>query len=90
MIIRSAYFPAPSREEEILTHLLLRHATQKGSAFDLGAIGSIKEFLEPLLRQGQIASVENHYFLTDDGAIVARGAIELYPELGQPPKKQAA
>ncbi len=90
MIIRTAYFPAPSREEEILTHLLLRHATRKESAIDLGATGSTKELLEPLLRQGQIASVEDHYYLTDEGAIVARGAMELYSELGAPLKKQAA
>ena len=78
LIIRTAYFPAPSREEEILVFMHL-----KGSASPENAIKVERsKLLAKLLKQGQILeSTDGRVYLSDEGQTVAKGALRLYPEL---------
>jgi hypothetical protein len=80
-IIRSVYFPLPSRQEEILTYLYLRDARNTKSAVFLPVNPGSKDLIDTLVAQGHIAKAGDHYYLTDDGYTIAVGALDLYPEL---------
>jgi len=81
IIIRSLYFPTPSREEEILVHLYLRDATNKRTAMKSEEGNRLTE---KLLRQGQILSTtDKRIYLSKEGFTVAKGALDTYPELMQ-------
>jgi hypothetical protein len=79
LIVRAAYYPSPSKEEMILVHLCLREATspEKAVAFKKDAV------IRKLVKQGQLLEVERtlRFYLSDEGKIVAHGALKLYPEL---------
>lgn len=78
LIIRTNYFPTPSREEEILVFLFLKHACSPENAVSIQESGLV----EKLLEQGQILeSSGGLIYLSDEGQIVAKGALKLYPEL---------
>ncbi|RLG96500.1 hypothetical protein DRO28_05495, partial [Candidatus Bathyarchaeota archaeon] len=77
LIVRAVYFPTPSREEELLVHLLLKEAWTPEKAIDLERT----EIVEKLLKQGQLLESEGKFYLSDEGKIVAQGALKLYPEL---------
>lgn len=78
LIIRTAYFPTPSREEEILVFMLLRDSVSPESAIRVER----SELLEKLLRQEQVLeSTDGRVFLSDEGQTVAEGSLKLYPEL---------
>jgi hypothetical protein len=79
LIIRTAYYPNPSIEESILVHMCLRGATSRENAILLDE----DETLQKLVKQGQILKVETlpRFYLSDEGKIVADGALRLYPEL---------
>jgi len=77
LIVRAVYFPTPSREEELLVHLLLKEAWTPEKAIDLERT----EIVEKLLKQGQLLEAEGKFYLSDEGKIVAQGALKLYPEL---------
>ncbi|MGI0083788.1 MAG: hypothetical protein ACREBQ_01765 [Nitrososphaerales archaeon] len=77
MLIRTKYFPVPSKEENIVTYLYLRDALGKDKAVNLPENNT----LEQLIEAEQIEKVESGYYLTDIGKMVAIGALEIYPEL---------
>ena len=77
LIIRSAYFPAPSREEEIIAHLYLKGAIARDKAITLDKSRLVKKLIE----QGQLAEEQGKIYLTEEGIAVAKGALDLYPEL---------
>jgi len=77
LIIRTVYYPTPSMEQEILTHLYLRGAFLPENAVLLTKSGVIQK----LIRQGQILENEGKFYLSDEGRIVAEGTLKLYPEL---------
>ena len=77
MLIRTKYFPVPSREENVLTHLYLREALGEDTAVNLPE----NEILDKLEEAEQIEKSQSGYYLTDIGKMVAIGALELYPEL---------
>jgi predicted transcriptional regulator len=78
LIIRTAYFPTPSREEEILVFMQLRNSASPKSALKIER----SKLLEKLLKQGQILeSSDGRFYLSDEGQTVANGALKLYPEL---------
>jgi len=80
IIIRSLYFPTPSREEEILVHLHLRNATNERTAIK----SEDARIIRKLLRQGQILpTADKRIYLSREGFIVAKGALDTYPELMQ-------
>ncbi|NWG09172.1 MAG: hypothetical protein HXX80_02480 [Nitrososphaerales archaeon] len=85
LIIRSAYFPTPSREEEIIVHLYLRGALSRGRAISLEK----SELVKKLVKQGQLAEDQGKIYLTEEGVTVAKGALDLYPELKEVIKKPA-
>ena len=78
LLIRSAYFPVPSREQEILTHLYLRHVTSPNKALKMERT----ELVLKLVRQGQLARAKNGaVYLTEEGLLIAKGTLDIYPEL---------
>lgn len=78
LIIRTAYFPVPSREEEILVFMHLRNSTSPESAVRIDR----SQLLAKLLKQGQVLeSTDGRVYLSDEGQTVAKGALKLYPEL---------
>jgi len=79
LIIRTAYYPNPSREEMILIHMRLKEAASPEKAISLDKDATVQE----LVKQGQILQVERalRFYLSDEGKIVAEGALKLFPEL---------
>ena len=77
LIIRTIYYPNPSEEEIVLIHLLLNEALSPETALSLSQNRAVKM----LLKQGQIAETGGRLYLSDEGRIVAQGAILIYPEL---------
>lgn len=78
LIIRTAYYPTPSREEEILVYLYREQAFFPENAQKLER----SPLVQKLVKQGQLIETAKYaYYLSDEGKIVARGALKLYPEL---------
>ena len=77
LIIRTAYYPTPSREEEILIYVYSQNATTPEKAITLEKTEMVKK----LLKQGQLLEAEKGICLSDEGQIVVQGALKLYPEL---------
>jgi DNA-binding transcriptional regulator YhcF (GntR family) len=79
MLIRTKYFPQPSREQETLVYLFLKKAIDKKSATFLDNSQSI---VKDLLKAENIAMTDDSkMYLTDIGKMVAQGTLEIYPEL---------
>jgi hypothetical protein len=78
LIIKSAYYPTTSREEEILAYLLLHKAVDMDSGIRL----THSKLLNELVEAQQIeATKDDKYYLSFVGKTVAEGALKLYPEL---------
>jgi hypothetical protein len=78
LIIRTAYYPNPSRQEEILVYLYRQGGISPQKALEMEKSALVKK----LIRQGQLHETsERKVYLTDEGKIVAEGALKLYPEL---------
>ena len=81
LIIRTAYYPTPSREEEILVYLYRKKAFFPENAIELDPSILVKK----LVKQGQLIEVtkenKSTYYLSDEGQTVSRGTLKLYPEL---------
>lgn len=78
LIIKTMHYPTPSREEEILVHLLLEDALTTSSAISI----SEDTILQDLLEAEHVGKTKDgKYYLTSDGKYIAKGALELYPEL---------
>ncbi len=79
MLIRTSYYPTPDRNEEILVYLLQHDATKSTSAIQLNS--SI--LLDELVAAEHVIKKGKKYYLSDMGAITAKGTMSLYPELIQ-------
>jgi len=78
LIIKTAYFPVPSREEEVLVYLYLKKALSPETAIKMEK----SAIVEKLLKQGQLLEKDDGLiYLSDEGMIVAKGALKIYPEL---------
>jgi hypothetical protein len=78
LIIRTVYYPSPSREEEILVYAYIKDAFSPEKAIEITKSTLVKK----LLKQGQLIKNEDgRIYLSDEGKIVAEGALNLYPEL---------
>jgi hypothetical protein len=77
LIIRTVYYPNPSKDEIILIHLLLNDALSPQKALSLERDQTVQKLVE----QGQIMEENGRLYLSDEGKIVAQGALKLYPEL---------
>ena len=71
------YYPTASRDEEILVHLLLQKATKSENAAYL----SEGRVVEDLAEAEYVDKIGGGFYLTGDGAYIAKGALELYSEL---------
>jgi len=85
LIIRTIYYPNPSREEIILIHLLLNEALSPEKSVSLPKDQTIQKLVE----QGQIVEENGKLYLSDEGEIVAQGALKTYPELQEMNKAKA-
>ena len=77
LIIKTAYYPTPSAEEELLVHLLLHKAVDPASATPLRHFKTLDELVEA----EQIESKDGKYYLSSIGKTVAEGSLKIYPEL---------
>ena len=78
LIIRTIYYPTPSEEEIVLTHLLLNEANSPDKAIQLTKSQTIRKLVD----QGQLLEGKSgKLYLSDEGEIVAQGAVKVYPEL---------
>lgn len=77
LIIRTNHYPTASREEEILVHLLLKKALEPDNAVYLPE----GKMIEELVEAEHVGKIGNKFYLTGDGRYIAKGALELYPEL---------
>ena len=78
LILKTLYYPTTSREEEVLTHLLLTNALDEKSSITIPK----DKILNQLIVSEFIAKTSNgRFYLTTDGKMVAKGALKLYPEL---------
>jgi len=81
-ILRSAYFPEPTEELKAIANLYLRGAVSPKKAISLNQTSLLKKFI----RQGQVIRKERKFYLSDEGIIVAKGSLDIYPELERAPK----
>ena len=77
LIIRTNHYPTASREEEILVHLLLKKALEPENAIYLPE----GKMIEELVEAEHVGKIGDKFYLTEDGRYIAKGALELYPEL---------
>jgi len=77
MLMRTSYYPTPDRNEEVLVYLLQNDATKQTSAIQMNPSVILDELVaaEHIIKRGK------KYYLSDMGAITAKGAVSLYPEL---------
>jgi len=80
-ILRSAYFPEPTEELKVIANLYLRGAVSPEKAISLNQTSLLKKFV----RQGQVIRKERKFYLSDEGIIVAKGSLDIYPELERAP-----
>lgn len=78
LIIKTLYYPTTSREEEILSHLLMRSALNEKLAISISENKILQELVEA---EFVSKTSDGRFYLTSDGVMTAKGAIELYPEL---------
>lgn len=79
LIIRTIHYPNPSETEIVLIHLLLNEAFSPEKALSLNKSRAVQK----LIKQGQLEETEQKVYLSDEGRIVARGALDIYPELSK-------
>lgn len=77
LIIRTMYYPNPSEEEIVLIHLLLSEAFSPEKSLSLRKDQTIQKLVD----QGQVLEGNKKLYLSDEGKIVAQGALKIYPEL---------
>ena len=78
LIIKTTYYPSPSREEEILVFAHRQEAFSPETAIKIENSTLVKK----LLKQGQFHGTrDGKLYLSDEGRIIAAGALKLYPEL---------
>lgn len=78
LIIKTVYYPVPSREEEILVYSYSREAFNPEKAITIQKSQLVKK----LIKQGQLMENEKgKIYLSDEGKTVAEGSLNLYPEL---------
>ena len=78
MIIKSLYHPTASREEEVLVHLSIRNAVSENSAISMPEDTILKKLVDA---EHVIKTEDHQYYLSEDGAMISGGALELYPEI---------
>ena len=80
-IIKTQHFPLPTSEGYALVYLYLKDATSPSKAIPIDTQVE-NEVLERLLRQGQIKETpKSEYYLTDEGIVIAKGTLRIFPEL---------
>jgi DNA-binding transcriptional regulator YhcF (GntR family) len=80
LIIKKNYFPDPSSETSLLVDLYLKGAISFRKGIKIEKKND--EIINKLVKQGQVKiSKTGMIWLTDEGIIVAKGTLKIYPEL---------
>jgi DNA-binding transcriptional regulator YhcF (GntR family) len=87
LIIKARHFPLPSTEGYVLLYMYLRNATTLKNAVKIESIkiaSDKDDTINKLIKQGQInKSRKGLIFLSDEGITIAKGTLQLFPELEQ-------
>jgi DNA-binding transcriptional regulator YhcF (GntR family) len=79
LIIKTRHFPLPTPEVYPLVYLYLNDAISSEKSIP---IKGKDEEIRKLLRQGKIGEQKkSRYYLTEEGIIVAKGTIRIFPDL---------
>ena len=82
--VRARYFPEPDTQDYLLAELYRLGATVLEKAIPLKR----DTLLEELLAQETLTETEDgRIYLTEEGAIIARGVLKMYPELSVSSRK---
>jgi DNA-binding transcriptional regulator YhcF (GntR family) len=85
LIIKARHFPLPTPEVYPLVYLYLNDAISPEKSI---AVRGKEEEIKRLLRQGKIGEQKrSRYYLTEEGIIVAKGTIQIFPDLEKHKKK---
>lgn len=80
-LIKSEYYPVPTRNAWIMARLLAEGATDRGSAARMPEDDGMRE----LVGTGHVGAVGGgRFYLSDEGASLAQGVLSMYPEIGRP------
>jgi hypothetical protein len=86
LIIKARHFPMPTQEAYVLVNLYLNGAVSPKNALP---VEGKKEILNKLLKQEQIKEQgKSHYYLLEEGIIVAKGTLRIFPELEKNKNRQ--
>lgn len=77
MLMRTSYYPTPNRDEELLAYLSQQGAINLKS----GIVMDSSKILDELVDAEHVIKKGKKYYLSEMGAITAKGALSLYPEL---------
>ena len=85
LIIKARHFPLPSTEGYVLLYMYLKNAITLKNAIKIKCIKIVsdkEDTINTLIKQGQIKKSKNGLiFLSDEGIIVAKGVLEIFPDL---------
>lgn len=80
-LIKSEYYPVPTRNAWIMARLLAEGATDRGSAVRMPEDDGMRE----LVGFGRVGAAEGgRFYLSAEGASLAQGVLSMYPEIGWP------
>ena len=79
LIVKSVYLPEPAKEQRVIAYAFMHKATSEASALELERSDTV----ETLVKQGQLLEEGDRFYLSDEGVTVAKGTLDLYPELAE-------
>ncbi|MGI0074681.1 MAG: hypothetical protein ACREA5_01925 [Nitrosotalea sp.] len=79
LILKTAHYPIPNRDEEILTFLYLHKAIDEQSAIKMSEHNKLRELVEA----EHVVEKKGRFYLSKMGKTIVKGAMKLYPELGK-------
>lgn len=80
VILRHVYFPLPTSQMQLIVHSYLRNAISEKNAIEFPDVKD--PIVLQLVKQGQILkSGDKKFYLSDEGIIVAKGGIKIFPFL---------
>ncbi len=77
LIVKSVYLPEPTKEQRVNAYAFLHNATSRGKSIELEQSDTVNT----LVKQGQLLEQDGKFYLSDEGVTVAKGTLDLFPEL---------
>jgi hypothetical protein len=79
LILRAVHFEMPNPETQLLVNLYLKDARTAGKGIKVGD----DPIVTRLIKQGQLLKSGDRAYLSDEGVIVAKGALKIFPFLNE-------